>query len=253
MVPQVTTTIKSFPGIGSYKVAPLAIRPFWKILLLCNWTISLPVTTHSSKFPIIPDMIFLYSVLWGNKACVSKFISFGNFIDSHIDSILINKWSIPWQNFVDSWLSRPFLICRLTVEDSDHATNFSTANVTVVKVSDYPPEANAGQDVIIYLPNNNVTLNGNMSTDDHGIASWEWTKSPSDQDKAVDMQRTRTPYLELSNLVEGMYTFTLKVTDDNGESSSSDVHVFVKPPTNKPPIGQYNNNNNNNNNNNTLC
>lgn len=58
----------------------------------------------------------------------------------------------------------------------------------MVKVTDYPPEANAGQDVIVYLPVNNITLNGNMSSDDKGIVSWEWTKSHSDQDKAVDMQ-----------------------------------------------------------------
>lgn len=125
---------------------------------------------------------------------------------------------------------------KLTVEDSDHATSSATANITVVKGTDYPPEANAGQDVIVYLPINNITLNGNLSTDDRGIVSWEWTKSHSDQDKAVDMQNTRTPYLQLSNLEEGMYTFVLKVTDNNGQSSTSEVHVFVKPPTNKPPI-----------------
>ncbi|XP_021932800.1 dyslexia-associated protein KIAA0319-like protein isoform X2 [Zootermopsis nevadensis] len=125
---------------------------------------------------------------------------------------------------------------KLTVEDSHHVTNSTTANITVLKVTDYPPEANAGQDIIMYLPHNKLTLNGSLSTDDRGIASWEWTKSPSDQDKAVDMQNTRTPYLQLSNLEEGMYTFVLKVTDNSGQSSSAEVHVFVKPPTNKPPV-----------------
>lgn len=124
---------------------------------------------------------------------------------------------------------------KLTVEDSNHVTNSTSANITVLKVTDYPPSANAGQDVIIYLPQNTLTLNGNLSTDDRGIANWEWTKSPSDQNKAVDMQNTRTPYLQLSNLEEGMYTFVLKVTDDSEQSSIAEVHVFVKPPTNKPP------------------
>ncbi|XP_076756183.1 dyslexia-associated protein KIAA0319 [Xylocopa sonorina] len=124
---------------------------------------------------------------------------------------------------------------KLTVEDSNHITNFTSANITVLKVIDYPPSANAGQDIIIYLPQNTLTLNGNLSSDDHGIASWEWTKSPSDQNKAVDMQNTRTPYLQLSNLEEGMYTFVLKVTDNSEQSSTAEVHVFVKPPTNKPP------------------
>ena len=31
---------------------------------------------------------------------------------------------------------------------------------------DYPPEANAGEDVLIHLPNNTVTLNGSKSRDD---------------------------------------------------------------------------------------
>lgn len=100
---------------------------------------------------------------------------------------------------------------KLTVTDSDQATSWGTANVTVLKITDYPPEANAGEDKIIYLPHNKITLNGNLSSDDHAITTWEWTKSPGDADKAVDMQDTRTPYLQLSNLEEGMYTFSLKV------------------------------------------
>ncbi|CAG9111892.1 unnamed protein product [Plutella xylostella] len=33
-----------------------------------------------------------------------------------------------------------------------------------------------------------------------------------------------------------MYTFVLKVTDSSGQSSTAEVHVFVKPPTNTPPV-----------------
>ncbi|CAH0563661.1 unnamed protein product [Brassicogethes aeneus] len=125
---------------------------------------------------------------------------------------------------------------KLTVTDTDKASSSSVANVTVLKFTDYPPEANAGEDKIIYLPRNSIILNGNMSTDDHNITIWEWTKSAGDEQKAVDMQDTHTPYLKLSNLEEGMYTFTLKVTDSNNKSSTAQVHVFVKPPTNKPPV-----------------
>lgn len=49
------------------------------------------------------------------------------------------------------------------------------------------------------------------------------------------MQDTRTPYLRLSNLEEGIYTFVLKVTDASGQSNSAKVSVFVKRPSNKPP------------------
>nr|CAG4648482.1 EOG090X00QS [Polyphemus pediculus] len=44
------------------------------------------------------------------------------------------------------------------------------------------------------------------------------------------MQNTRTPYLHLSNLEEGMYSFKLKVTDVVGQSTTSSVDVLVRPP-----------------------
>lgn len=84
------------------------------------------------------------------------------------------------------------------------------------------------------LPENSVTLDGTLSSDDHEIVAWEWTKS-SDSSKAVDMQDTRTPFLKLSNLEEGIYTFVLKVTDASNQSNTASVRVFVKPPTNRPP------------------
>ncbi|KAG5684220.1 hypothetical protein PVAND_013458 [Polypedilum vanderplanki] len=127
---------------------------------------------------------------------------------------------------------------KLTVTDSDKAENSTTAVVEVREEIDYPPQSNAGSDVILYLPHNNVTLNGTLSTDDHQIVSWEWTKDASDEAKAVDMQNTHTPYLSLSHLEEGIYTFELKVTDAKGQSSVSKVHVFVKPPTNLPPVAR---------------
>lgn len=125
---------------------------------------------------------------------------------------------------------------KLTVTDTDGATNSTTANITVMKVTDYPPIANAGQAAIVYLPNNELILNGNLSTDDHEITSWEWTKALSDVNKAVDMQQTRTPYLKLSHLQEGDYTFVLKVTDSAGQSNAAEVHVFVKQASHKPPV-----------------
>ena len=39
---------------------------------------------------------------------------------------------------------------------------------------DYPPNANAGDDVLITLPENSVNLYANASSDDKGIASYEW-------------------------------------------------------------------------------
>ncbi|XP_060065964.1 dyslexia-associated protein KIAA0319-like protein [Ylistrum balloti] len=124
---------------------------------------------------------------------------------------------------------------KLTVTDSDGATNSTIANVTVIKELDYPPKANAGSDIIIRLPQNTVKLCGNMSTDDKGIVSYEWIKSADDK-LTADMSGVRSVCLTLSNLQEGDYAFTLKVTDTAQQTSSADVHVFVKAEVNKPPV-----------------
>ncbi|XP_015923120.2 dyslexia-associated protein KIAA0319 isoform X1 [Parasteatoda tepidariorum] len=124
---------------------------------------------------------------------------------------------------------------KLNVTDSKGASNFTFANVTVQKETDYPPTANAKSEVVIYLPQNEVTLNGNLSTDDKGIKTWEWKKSP-DTDKAVDMEGTNGPYLHLSQLEVGVYKFILKVTDTADQTSTTEVHLFVKPESNAPPV-----------------
>ena len=41
-----------------------------------------------------------------------------------------------------------------------------------------PPIANAGPDVVVYLPNRAAELAGSSSYDDHGIVEYEWTRDP---------------------------------------------------------------------------
>ncbi|KAM9320140.1 dyslexia-associated protein KIAA0319-like protein homolog [Gastrophryne carolinensis] len=124
---------------------------------------------------------------------------------------------------------------RLTVEDSDGARNSTTANLTVNKAVDYPPVANAGANQVITLPKNSIVLYGNLSTDDHGIVSYEWSLSPTSKGKVVEMQGVRTSSLQLSVLQEGDYTFQLTVMDSAGQQSTSEVTVIVQPENNKPP------------------
>ncbi|KAM4044544.1 dyslexia-associated protein KIAA0319-like protein homolog isoform 1-T2 [Anomaloglossus baeobatrachus] len=124
---------------------------------------------------------------------------------------------------------------RLTVEDSDGARNSTTANLTVNKAVDYPPRASAGANQVITLPRNAIVLYGNLSTDDHGIVSYEWSLSPNSKGKVIEMQGVRTSTLQLSALQEGDYTFQLTVTDSAGQQSTCEVTVIVQPENNKPP------------------
>ncbi|NXW18921.1 K0319 protein, partial [Circaetus pectoralis] len=125
---------------------------------------------------------------------------------------------------------------RLTVIDSDGAANSTIASVTVNKPVDYPPIANAGPNQAVTLPQNFITLNGNQSSDDHEIVSYEWSLSPKSKGKVVAMQGVRTPYLQLSAMQEGDYTFQLTVTDSARQRSTAEVTLIVQPENNSPPV-----------------
>jgi len=129
---------------------------------------------------------------------------------------------------------------KLTVTDEDGATNTTTSALQVLKDTDYKPKANAGEDKIIFLPTNTVTLNGNKSYDDHEIVTWEWTKEKGEDgtELPADISGARTPYITVSNLDQGIYNFLLKVTDKAGQTDEDKVAVYVKPPTNLPPVAK---------------
>ncbi|KFZ65050.1 Dyslexia-associated protein KIAA0319, partial [Podiceps cristatus] len=125
---------------------------------------------------------------------------------------------------------------RLTVIDSDGAANSTIASLSVNKPVDYPPVANAGPNQAVTLPQNFITLNGNQSSDDHDIVSYEWSLSPKSKGKVVAMQGVRTPYLQLSAMQEGDYTFQLTVTDSARQRSTAEVTLIVQPENNSPPV-----------------
>ena len=124
---------------------------------------------------------------------------------------------------------------KVTVTDKDQAVDSATAKIMVIEEPDYPPTANAGEDLIIFLPKNQVTLHGNQSSDDHGILSWEWTRSGNEL-LAADTKDMRTQHPTISNLQEGVYTFHLKVTDVKGQTGEDDMSVYVKAAMNQPPV-----------------
>uniref|UniRef100_A0A1I8IRZ5 PKD domain-containing protein n=1 Tax=Macrostomum lignano TaxID=282301 RepID=A0A1I8IRZ5_9PLAT len=133
-------------------------------------------------------------------------------------------------------LKAGFYVIRLTVQDAKGLSDSATANITVIPEPDDKPKASAGQSSVIYLPQNNITLYGNASTDDHGIVSYMWRQKGGSH-LSADMQGVHTPVLHLSGLVEGDYAFELTVTDARGQTDSATVNVLVKRrPKNALPV-----------------
>lgn len=124
---------------------------------------------------------------------------------------------------------------RITATDNNGATAASEAQVTVnAATANQPPVANAGVDKTIQLPTNSTTLNGNGSDADGTIASFLWTKVSG---PSVSLTNANTANLLLSDMVEGLYSFQLTVTDDDGATANDIANVTVLPASvNNPPV-----------------
>jgi hypothetical protein len=107
-----------------------------------------------------------------------------------------------------------------------HRTYPETLKVDLTVIENISPVANAGPDQIIALPEGQITmdvqLDGSASSDPDGaITEYSWTGTP---DPEAVMKPTVT-------LKQGIYDFTLQVTDDKGSVSTSDqVKITVLGP-----------------------
>ncbi|MEM1086061.1 MAG: DUF5060 domain-containing protein [Verrucomicrobiota bacterium] len=88
------------------------------------------------------------------------------------------------------------------------------------------PVADAGPDKVIVLPESSVTLHGTANDEDGTLVSQVWSMVSGPNTPTM----SGTPSLNLSNLVEGAYTFDFTATDNDGKSSSDEVLVNVIPP-----------------------
>lgn len=87
-----------------------------------------------------------------------------------------------------------------------------------------PPVANAGPDATIILTTNTVTLDGSASTDpNNNISSYLWRKisGPS----SFNIMNANAVRTQVTNLVQGIYQFELKVTDVRGLFDKDTVQI----------------------------
>ncbi|XP_003788232.1 dyslexia-associated protein KIAA0319-like protein homolog isoform X2 [Otolemur garnettii] len=121
-------------------------------------------------------------------------------------------------------------VFTLTVKDERNLQSQSSVNVIVKEEMNKPPIAKITGTVVITLPTNTAELDGSKSSDDKGIVSYLWTRDEGSPAAGEVLNHSdHHPILFLSNLVEGTYTFHLKVTDAKGESDTDRTTVEVKP------------------------
>jgi hypothetical protein len=123
---------------------------------------------------------------------------------------------------------------ELKVTDDGGLSSNDTVQVIVndlTQPGNRPPVANAGPDQTITLPINTVTLDGTGSADpDNNITSYAWAKisGPS----SFTIANTNSVQTQVTNLVQGIYQFELKVTDAGGLFSKDTMQISVN---NQPP------------------
>jgi ribosomal protein L14 len=132
---------------------------------------------------------------------------------------------------------------RLTVTDNNGATATDDVIVTVnpAVIPNQPPVARAGNDIIMTLPTNSTTLNGNASTDADGtIVSYSWVRTGG-TGGTYTFTSAGSIATGLNNLQAGTYIFRLTVTDNSGASSTDDITVTVNAAANQLPVANAGN------------
>lgn len=123
----------------------------------------------------------------------------------------------------------------LTVTDDKGSSGSDTVSITVNTPENILPVANAGNDTVIVLPENNITFDATSSYDPDGsIMSYHWNEVSGKSDYSIS--NTDSSIAIVSNLSEGQYMFELSVTDDGGDIAKDTIQVTVDPAVNIAPI-----------------
>ena len=135
-------------------------------------------------------------------------------------------------------------VFELKVTDDKGLTAKDTVQVTVVSTtpSNRPPVARAGNDTIIILPTNTVSLNGGASSDpDNNITSYAWRKIAGPA--SFNIINPSAVQTQVADLVVGVYLYELKVTDAGSLFSNDTIQVIVVSSTqnNSPPVARAGN------------
>uniref|UniRef100_A0A3Q2UM91 Si:ch211-193k19.1 n=1 Tax=Fundulus heteroclitus TaxID=8078 RepID=A0A3Q2UM91_FUNHE len=119
---------------------------------------------------------------------------------------------------------------KLTVTDDRQLESSDTVTVIVREETDQPPVARVLSSPPVSLPVRTAALDGSRSSDDKGALTFLWSRDDSSPAAGDVLNNSdHQAVLFLGNLVEGKYSFTLKVTDSKGQSHTDSGTVEVQP------------------------
>jgi hypothetical protein len=121
-------------------------------------------------------------------------------------------------------------IFLLTITDNRGSTSYDTVEVNVnADPANKMPLANAGASAVITLPENKYQLDGSASADPDGILiRYEWNQISGPHTALSGA--TLSKKVLISNLVNGIYRFSLLVMDNNGAIDQDTIEITVNHP-----------------------
>ena len=166
----------------------------------------------------------------------------GTDADGTVSSYLWTKISGPSANIttataattsITSLVQGSYLF-ELKVTDNQGATATDTMIVNVNAAGNIPPVANAGTDKTITLPINSVSVTGSGTDADGTISNYLWTKISGPSTGTIT--NSSSAITSFTSLVQGVYLFELKVTDNQGATASDTMKVILIAAANIPPV-----------------
>jgi hypothetical protein len=124
---------------------------------------------------------------------------------------------------------------KLVVTNSNGVSAEDRVLITVNAASPTAPVANAGPDQTIILPTNTISLNGGSSYNSAGgnlTYAWSKLSGPS----SFVLSNASSSIVAISSLVQGVYEFSLTVTNAQGLTNEDRVLISVNTPSAVTPV-----------------
>ncbi len=114
---------------------------------------------------------------------------------------------------------------QVVVTDNNNAAAADVITVTVLPAPNNPPTAYAGEDVSIYLPQNQVSLQGSGSDPDGDILTYSWRILNGQSGCSIENEDAENA--EAMGLMQGIYEIELTVTDIHGAFATDTMFINV--------------------------
>lgn len=135
------------------------------------------------------------------------------------------------QNTNATGLTTGTYVFTCTVTDNNGLTCQKTTTITV-QAAPTPPTVTAGSDITITLPTNSTILTCTASGGSGTITSYQWSKING---STVTIAAPTSQNTGVSNMVQSIYQFEIKVTASTGLVAKDTITVTVLPAANIPP------------------